>query len=308
MEKLNPYEFLEFIVDVEKIKSRAFLEGQNISGRLIRKACQDNNIFVNGERTFKNIEVKRGDTLAIKFPDENLNARVQNFDLEIIYEDFDLIIINKPPFMVTHTAKDDREDTLLNYLAGYFEKNKIKRKVRFVNRLDRDTSGLIIVAKNSFAHGNLSKIFQSDNIIKKYLAIVQGKFKIKEGIIEKKIGLSEDGIRRKIDEDKGKYAKTYFKLIDEEDDFSLVELRIFTGRTHQIRVHLSSIGHPILGDGLYNEIKKNDLRIKRLLLHSYYLSFKHPRTGKIIELKTKIPHDFLPFLGAKYWKFKESIV
>lgn len=308
MEKLNPYEFLEFIVTDEKIKSRKFLEKMDISSRHIRRACRENNIYVNGKRTFENVEVKKGDSVAIKFPDESLNALCQYKDIDICYEDYDLLIVNKEYNCVTHTAKDDSKDTLLNYLAGYFEKNNIKRKVRFVNRLDRDTSGLIIVAKNSYAHAKIMDEFSNNQVDKIYLAICRGDFKEKQGEIVKKISLCQDGIRREVDDNNGKYAKTKYQVLKDNKKLALVKLKLFTGRTHQIRVHLKSIGHPIIGDKLYNDSNEEQNLLDRQALHSYSLSFKLPRTGELKTFTAKLSDDMDMLNNEISWNFSRIIV
>lgn len=287
--QFNKRDYLIFNVEEdnnEKIKD--FLRRNLISQRMIRKAIKSNSIYLNGKATYKNDSLKRGDELSIKFEEEKLNGKRQFKDLDIIFENEDLIFINKEPFMVTHTAKDDIEDTLLNYMCDYFYRNGINRKVRFVNRLDRDTSGIVIIAKNSYAQNFLTREFKENKVVKKYLAITEGIFEKKEGVIEEPIGLSSDGIKREVTSD-GKYSKTAYRVIKEKNGLSFVELRLFTGRTHQIRVHLKAINHPIIGDSLYN--KSSDL-INRQALHSYYLKIKLPREEKYIEIKADLPEDF----------------
>ena len=199
--------------------------------------------------------------------------------------------------MVTHTAKDDSQGTLLNYILGYFEENNIKRKVRFINRLDRDTSGIVLACKNSFAQDKISSEFR-DKVEKKYLAICQGIFEDKEGIIDAPIATSEDGIRREVNYVIGKKSITSYKVLSEYDNMSLVILTLHTGRTHQIRVHLSHLGHPIIGDSLYGE--KSDL-ISRQALHSYSIKLNLPRKDEEIEILANLPEDF-HFFPSLYWK------
>lgn len=296
MYRLNSKDFLNFRAN-KNIKINDYLKERGVSSRLIRKSVKSEKIYLNGKLIKKNKKLKLNDIISLRIEDEEPNGKVEKKSLDILYEDDDLILINKEPFMVTHTAKDDSDGTLLNYLLGYFDENKIKRKVRFVNRLDRDTSGIVVACKNSFTQDKISSDFR-DKVEKKYLAICSGIFKEKEGIIDAPIATSEDNIRREVNYVIGKNSITSYKVLEEYDNMSLVMLTLYTGRTHQIRVHLSHIGHPIIGDSLYGE--KSDL-INRQALHSYSIKFKLPRNDKGIEIFAKVPKDF-HFFPALYWK------
>lgn len=286
MNSFNDYEYINLKVENGNVKSRDFLRDNGISSRFLRASIDNKNIYLNKKPLLKNIRLNEGDIVSIKIPDEDYNASIEYRDINICYEDEDIIVLNKEPYMVTHTAKDDVEHTLLNYMCGYFEKNKINRKVRFVNRLDRDTSGLVIVAKNAFSHYKISEQFKGE-IVKEYLALCQGNMKENEIVIEEAIGLSEDGIKREINS-LGQYAKSVVTLIENMGDICLVKVRIFTGRTHQIRVHLKHIGLSILGDTLYSE--KSEL-IGRQALHCYHMKFKSSREGKELDLYAPMPED-----------------
>lgn len=296
MYRLNSKDFLNFRAN-KNIKINDYLKEMGVSSRLIRKSVKSENIYLNGKLIKKNKKLKVNDIISLRFEDEEPNGKVEKKALDILYEDDDLILINKEPFMVTHTAKDDSDGTLLNYLLGYFYENKIKRKVRFVNRLDRDTSGIVVACKNSFTQDKISGDFR-DKVEKKYLAICSGIFKEKEGIIDVPIATSEDNIRREVNYVIGKKSITSYKVLEEYDKMSLVRLTLYTGRTHQIRVHLSHLGHPIIGDSLYGE--KSEL-INRQALHSYSIKFKLPRNDEEIEIFAKVPKDF-HFFPALYWK------
>ena len=296
MYRLNSKDFLNFRAN-KNIKINDYLKERGVSSRLIRRSVKSENIYLNGKLIKKNKKLKVNDIISLKFEDEEPNGKVEKKALDILYEDDDLILINKEPFIVTHTAKDDSDGTLLNYLLGYFDENKIKRKVRFVNRLDRDTSGIVVACKNSFTQDKISGDFR-DKVEKKYLAICSGIFKEKEGIIDAPIATSEDNIRREVNYVIGKKSITSYKVLEEYDKMSLVRLTLYTGRTHQIRVHLSHIGHPIIGDSLYGE--KSEL-INRQALHSYSIKFKLPRNDEEIEIFAKVPKDF-HFFPALYWK------
>lgn len=294
MYRLNSKDFLNFRAN-KNIKINDYLKERGVSSRLIRKSVKSEKIYLNGKLIKKNKKLKVNDIISLRFEDEKPNGKVEKKALDILYEDDDLILINKEPFMVTHTAKDDSDGTLLNYLLGYFDENKIKRKVRFVNRLDRDTSGIVVACKNSFTQDKISSDFR-DKVEKKYLAICSGIFKEKEGIIDAPIATSEDNIRREVNYVIGKKSITSYKVLEEYDKMSLVMLTLYTGRTHQIRVHLSHLGHPIIGDSLYGE--KSEL-INRQALHSYSIKFKLPRNDEEIEIFAKVPKDF-HFFPALY--------
>lgn len=298
MYRLNSRDFLNFRFrgnSGNKIKVNDFLKEKGVSSRLIRKSVKNGNIYLNSRVNRKNKILRENDLISLRFQDEEPNGKIEHRDLDILYEDDDLLLVNKEPFMVTHTAKDDSEGTLLNYTLGYFEENNIKRKVRFINRLDRDTSGIVLVAKNSFAQDKVTSDFDK-NVEKKYIAIVEGILDEKEGIIDGPIATSEDGIRREVNYVIGKKSLTSYKVLEENENMSLLLLTLHTGRTHQIRVHMAHISHPVLGDSLYGS--KSDL-INRQALHSYSLKFRLPRNNKAIEICAKLPKDF-SFFPATY--------
>lgn len=298
MYRLNSRDFLNFRFrgnSGNKIKVNDFLKEKGVSSRLIRKSVKNGNIYLNSRVNRKNKILRENNLISLRFQDEEPNGKIEHRDLDILYEDDDLLMVNKEPFMVTHTAKDDSEGTLLNYTLGYFEENNIKRKVRFINRLDRDTSGIVLVAKNSFAQDKVTSDFDK-NVEKKYIAIVEGILDEKEGIIDGPIATSEDGIRREVNYVIGKKSLTSYKVLEEYENMSLLLLTLHTGRTHQIRVHMAHVGHPILGDGLYGS---KSYLINRQALHSYSLKFKLPRNNKAIEICAKLPKDF-SFFPATY--------
>ncbi|WBW50217.1 RluA family pseudouridine synthase [Peptoniphilus equinus] len=276
---------LYFIADRET-KQKAFLK-THISSRFLKSAIEHGQIYKNGVQTTTNVSLVPGDELRVDFKDEAPNGSVEHVPIDIVYEDQDVLVINKPPFMVTHTSRDDLEGTLLNATLGYFERIHLKRKARFVNRLDRDTSGLVIVAKNPYAHSLIAKQFRT-HVEKDYLALVLGT--PEDGLIDAPILRAEDGVRRIVHPD-GKPSQTGVKVLKSFDDYSLVQLRLYTGRTHQIRVHMAHAGHPILGDTLYG----TDDRLPRQALHSFSLKLKTPRSGWVM-VKATLPADMRALL------------
>ncbi|TAH59581.1 MAG: RluA family pseudouridine synthase, partial [Gottschalkiaceae bacterium] len=225
--------------------------------------------------------------------DEIENSIPINIPLDIIYEDYDLLILNKQPNIVVHPTKSHLDDTIGNGVAYYFKSKNIKKKVRFINRLDMGTSGILVIAKNSFTHQQLSKQMEEDSIEKMYTAVVKGVIEVENGVINAPIGKKEDEpMIREVMKD-GQHALTKYKVIERYSDATLVQVKIETGRTHQIRVHMKYIGHPIIGDILYN--KESDL-INRQALHAHYFKFNHPRTGEEKEVKANLPEDMKELL------------
>jgi len=265
-----------------------FLLEQDISSRLFRRVYKSKNIFVNGMFKNRNEILNIGDKVTISIEDEIDNTLPQNIPLDIIYEDMDILALNKPPFIVVHPTKSHQENTLSNGIAYYFKENKIKRKIRLVNRLDMNTSGILLVAKSSFAHQQMALQFENNEVEKRYMAVVDGIVEKDSGIIDLPIGREEEKSIRKIVTSDGKDAITKYKVIERYNNKTLLDVELITGRSHQIRVHLNHIGHPIIGDTLYFKPSEH---INRQALHAYYLKIKQPRTQEEIELKAKLPKD-----------------
>ncbi len=283
------------VVNIEKgTKIREYLKVElGLSTRLIRSASLGKRIFVNDEVVKMNRVLNEGEIIKIDLAkDESQDIAPEKIDIDIVYEDEDILVVNKKPFMVVHPTKSYQSGTLANGVINYFMESGQNCIVRLVSRLDMNTSGLIIIAKNQFSHGMLSKEMSENNVEKKYLALVHGIMKEKQGTIDLPIykpeGI-ENGIRRVIDE-RGQRSITHYKVVEEYNESSLVECKLETGRTHQIRVHLSHLGHPIYGDTLYGDEDEGDL-IKRQALHAYGLDFKSPRSGEILSLRAELPDD-----------------
>ncbi|MEG0669498.1 RluA family pseudouridine synthase [Clostridium sp.] len=263
----------------------------NLSGRFIRNSAMDKRVKVNNKEIKLSYKLAKGDIIEVAVnKEETQNIEGENLNIQVIYEDDDLLIVNKPPFMVVHPTKNHPGGTLANGVIHHFRSNGDNSIVRLVSRLDRDTSGLIMIAKNQFSHMNLAKSMDQDMIEKSYLAVVHGNISNDIGTIDLPIGKPEDdAIRRRVLED-GQRSITHYEVLERYDDSTFVKLRLETGRTHQIRVHLSHIGYPIYGDSLYCELDDSD-KIQRQALHAYALTLPHPRSGEIMKFTSEIPED-----------------
>lgn len=282
-----------FVCHREGETVESFLYGKNISSRLLRKLYRDKAIYLNGRHVKGRKKLNKGDQILVSLPMEENEIEAQEMDLEILYEDYDLLVINKSPNLVVHPTANTLENTLANGISYYYKTKGIKNKIRFINRLDMDTSGIILVAKNSFAHQQMALSFDNNEVDKTYLAIVENKIKQERGEISSSI-LKSDSLKKMEIGSGGKPSKTYYEVLGYYGEYSLLKIRIDTGRTHQIRVHLNSIGHPIVGDSLYGS---EDIRIKRQALHSYSINIKNLRDGRFIKIQADMPKDMENFLN-----------
>ena len=261
-----------------------------ISTRLKNKLIKNNRIFLNDNVCDTRIPVKIGDKLIIDFNynEDNSNIVPTEMNLDIVYEDEWLLVVNKPSGITIHPSILHFNNSLSNGIRAYFDKIGLKKKIRPVNRLDKDTSGLVIFAKCEYIQECLSLQIQEGILKKEYLCLVSGTINQKSGTINLPIARKEGSIMERCIDEKGKQAITHYKVIKEFKNYSLVECRLETGRTHQIRLHMASIGHPLLGDTLYGT---SSSLISRQALHSYKIKFIHPITKKEIELIAKLPQD-----------------
>ena len=279
-------------------KIREYLkEEMGLSSRLIRGAAMDKRISVNNTPVRMNYILKENDNIVINLnKKESQNIEPEKIDIDIVYEDSEIIVVNKGPNMVVHPTKRYQSGTLANALLYYFKETNQDCIVRLVSRLDMDTSGLIIIAKNQYAHMELSNNMQQNEIDKRYLALVHGHMEQMEGTIDKPIYRPElEGNMKRVVDERGQRSITHYIVIERLKDADLVECLLETGRTHQIRVHLSSLGHPIYGDTLYGDESDSEI-MPRQALHAYGLNFKSPRTKKPLELRAELPNDIKELL------------
>ncbi|MBN1634809.1 MAG: RluA family pseudouridine synthase [Ignavibacteria bacterium] len=296
---------------------------ENASRTKVQKAINLGNVLVNGEYVKSNYLLKPNDEIEIELPvPDKQDILPENIPLDIIYEDDYLLIINKPSGMVTHPAYKNYSGTLVNALMYYSMQSKGSlsdlngfERAGIVHRLDKDTSGILVVAKDEVTHRKLADQFFKHSIEREYMAIVWGKFKNKQGIIENRISRDKRN-RKKMtvtnSGDNGKIAITEYNVIEEYEFLSLVNLKLRTGRTHQIRVHLSSSGHPVFGDEMYggrvphsvNLTANMKLQINNLLemmsrqaLHARLLSFIHPHSKEEMQFISDLPEDMLKIIN-----------
>lgn len=251
----------------------------------------DDGITVGGSHVTVRYILKEGDLLSIKSEDEAGSEKLVPVDLavDIVYEDDDIVVPDKPPFMPTHPSRDHYEDTLANALAYRYRDDDLPFVFRAANRLDRNTSGLVLIARNRISASKLFSSMRSGEIEKRYIAVLDGVPSEREGEIRTYIGRTPESIivRRVCGEGEGDLAITRYRVLRENGRYSVVEATPVTGRTHQLRVHFAHIGAPIVGDELYG--KESEL-IARHALHAAYLSFPHPTTNARIELSAP-PHE-----------------
>lgn len=268
-----------------------------LSTRLIRGAAKDGRVKINGKVVRMNYVVKPEDKVEVQLSkEESQDIQPEPMDLSIVFENEDVLVVNKPPYMVCHPTRSHVTGTLANGVLYYFKETGQNCIVRLVNRLDMNTSGIVIIAKNQYAHMFLSKAMGNDSFKKKYKAIVHGKLTSQSGTLDLPIYRpTEDSIKRVVDE-RGQRSITHYKVIKASEHISLVELQLETGRTHQIRVHLNHIGHPIVGDTLYGI--EGDNLMERQALHAYAVEFPNPKTSEIISLSVDIPEDMHRLLNT----------
>ena len=273
----------------------------DLSRTNIQKLIDDNKITVNNKVQKASYKVMEKDEIKIEeIEAKTIDLKPQNIPLDIIYEDDDIIVINKQKGLVVHPANGNPDGTLVNAVMALCKDSLsgIGGELRpgIVHRLDKDTSGLIIVAKNDKAHLNLSNQIKNREVKKTYIALVRGVIKENEATINMPIARSTKDRKKMAVSKDGKEAITHFKVIKRYDKYTLIEVKIETGRTHQIRVHMSQIGYPIVGDVVYSN-GKNPFGVVGQMLHSSKLTFKHPITNKEINLEAPLPEYFVEVLN-----------
>lgn len=272
-----------------------------MSRSAVQKIIDEGNVSVGDTIISKNYKARKNDVIMVIIPQaKELEVTAENIPLDIRYEDGDLLVVNKPKGMVVHPAAGNYDGTLVNALVYHCKGSLsgINGVIRpgIVHRIDKDTSGLLIVAKNDFAHINLAEQIKAHSFTREYQSVVYGKIKNESGVVDAPIGRHPvDRKKMAVTPKNSKNAVTHYKVINEYDGFTHLGLRLETGRTHQIRVHMAYIGHPVAGDPVYGP-KKVIEYLSGQCLHAGLIGFRHPRTNEYIEIKSELPEYFTDFL------------
>jgi 23S rRNA pseudouridine1911/1915/1917 synthase len=315
-------ESLSFTIDAERAGSRldSFLASvmEDVSRTRLQRAIEDGDILVNERVSKPSYRLRLGDQIDVDLPEPPpVELRPEPIPLNIVFEDDDLIVIDKPAGMVVHPGSGISSGTLANALVHHFNQLSDKAgliRPGIVHRIDKDTSGLLVVAKNDFTHERLSDQFRDRKVFKLYLALVYGRIKNERGEIDSNIGRDPRHRTRMavVRGGAGRPALTIYevdrRLLHGSDEFTLLRVQIKTGRTHQIRVHLTSIGHPVVGDSTYGGGRDKSIRssttrsainsLNRQFLHATRLELIHPRAGELLKFESRLPADLDAFLRA----------
>lgn len=285
----------------ERIDTVIALTIDSLTRSAVQKLISDGNVLVNDAPVVKNYKAKSGDVVKVTIPvPVLLNAEPQDISLDIVYEDDDLLVVNKPKGMVVHPAPGNPDGTLVNALMFHCgdSLSGINGVIRpgIVHRIDKDTSGLLIVAKNDFAHLNLAEQIKEHSFTRKYKAVVHGNIKDDEGTIDAPLGRSpKDRKKMAVTDKNSRNAVTHFTVLERFGSYTFVECKLETGRTHQIRVHMAYKGHPVAGDTVYGP-KNTPKELLGQCLHAGLIGFIHPRTGEYLEFEAPLPEYFENFL------------
>ncbi|AKP68485.1 pseudouridine synthase [Companilactobacillus ginsenosidimutans] len=276
----------------KKILRKFLVQKKFSNSQLSNLKNNDGMIFVNHKLRHFDFKLKTGDQMLIVMGEETPSDLIKPMEgqLDVVFEDKYFLVINKPPGIASLPAKARTSKTMANIVKYYLQQKGENGTIHLVTRLDRDTSGLMVFAKNSYAHSMLDQILHGDHFQKYYLAIVYGQVSPSEGKVDLPIGIDPDEFyKRVIDYEKGKQSQTLYRTVETFSDASMIKLKLLTGRTHQIRVHMKAIGHPIIGDFMYT--KHAEPLINRQALHCTELKIVHPVTNETLDLTASLPQD-----------------
>ncbi|WMM26765.1 RluA family pseudouridine synthase [Tissierella sp. MB52-C2] len=288
--------------DDERLDAYLAEELDEVSRSYIQKLIKEKLVSVNEKHMKPSYLVKEGDLIKVNLPQpKKLEIISENIPIDIVYEDEDIVIVNKPQDMVVHPAPGNYRGTLVNALLYHIDNlSSINGIIRpgIVHRLDKDTSGILIVAKNDIAHRVLSEELKKRNIKRTYITLVHGIWSHDEGTINAPIGRhANDRKKMTVTQKNSKEAITHYKVLDRYDNYTLLEVNLETGRTHQIRVHMAYINHPVVGDPVYSK-GKNEFGLQKQMLHAYKLGFTHPNTKEYMEFQIDLPQYFKEIVNS----------
>ena len=283
--------------DGERIDKYISREVDGLSREKLKNIFEENKVFLNGKNVKPSKKIKTSDLITLSVQEEEeFVLLAEDIPLNIIYEDDDIIIVDKPQGMVVHPAHGNYVGTVVNALMHHTDRlSNINDEMRpgIVHRIDKDTSGVIVVAKNNVAHEFLAEQFANHSITRAYCAIVHGTFDNEKGTIDAPIGRSSsDRKKMAVNQPNNKWAVTHYTVLDSTSKISKLDVHLETGRTHQIRVHMKYISHHVVGDRVYGRDTKLDKQFKGQLLHAYLLGFIHPTTKEYVEFRSEIPAHF----------------
>ncbi len=291
---------MEIRYKIEKVydgyKIGDFLKKQGYSKRnILALKRYPEKILVNGKWEFVNYILKDGDELILRFEEEMSSVRIepQDIPIDIIYEDEDILVVNKPPFMPIHPTVNHEKNTLANAVMHYYQKQGLEHVFRCMNRLDTNTSGLTIMAKHKYSGAKLGDAMRNRKIHREYCAIVWGEDLPDEGCINMPIGKKEGSVIERMVREDGLHAITHYQVLQRKNGLAFIKLKLETGRTHQIRVHMKAVGHPLIGDDLY---APEHMLMNRQALHSAKLVFPHPMTEEEKTVECPLPMDMRQML------------